>query len=88
MRLSYHPRVVFLSLVITLMACESDADKLQRLEGDRAVECLNARVLDRAMKDANVNRATTPYSDTLGKQYREAESKCTLASRELDRFMR
>lgn len=39
MRLSYHPRVVFLSLVITLMACENEDARRQ----EEAMIQINAR---------------------------------------------
>lgn len=93
MPVSYHLKVCFLSSAITLTACESDTDKLQRLSQDRAVECLlvqKYREDYEAAREANktAKKAWSSEVDTLLSQWSERNTKCELATRELNRFMR
>lgn len=74
--------------LLAVTACESEEAKLQRLQGDRAVACLLAQKYEREVQQSNVNRPTVTYSDTLGRLWRDWDAKCTLATRELNRFMR
>lgn len=73
--------------VALLTACESDEAKLQRLSGERAVQCL---LVDKYREDylAAKRNPSNPYADTLGQQWMEANTKCELATREYNRFMR
>lgn len=87
---SYHLTVGFLSLVLLLTACESDADKLQRLNGDRAVNCLLAQKYQREYELAEAPKSppNLPLKDSLFREYMDYNTKCELATRDLNRFMR
>lgn len=97
MSISYHRTVCFISSVLLLTACESDTDELQRLNGDRAVACLLAQKYEREYLEARTPKCgtatsiptpRTPYIDSLGREWVEYKTKCELAERDLNRFMR
>lgn len=92
---SYHLTVCFLSLL--LMACESEGKKLQRLQGDQSGACIDEQVSHRAYIDArypggrnpeNLRAPLTPVAESLGREWIDAKTKCELAQRDLNRFMR
>lgn len=86
MRLLYHLTVCFITSVLLLTACESDAKKLQRLQGDRAVHCL---LVDKYREDyLAAKKAKSPHADTLLQRWNEHNTGCEIATRDLDRFMR
>lgn len=85
--------------VIAIAGCRSEADRLSRLENERNTQCL----LEQAYYDKytaarfpkGITRAVTknpppetPESDSLGRRWMEHHTKCELATREYDRFMR
>lgn len=95
MRLSYQVTVCFLSLL--LMSCESESATLQRLQTDRAIACLNAeadqKVYEMArypggMTAKNISAPPTPVAESLGREWADWRTKCELAERDLNRFMR
>ena len=60
--------------LFALSGCESDAKKLERLEMDRLIVCINARAAEEDDR----------YADSI---VRARRTECTLAERELNRFM-
>ena len=77
-------------------ACESDEKKLQRLQGDQAMYCLNAQADQReyetarypgGMTQENIRALPSRAADSLGKIWYEYKTKCELATRDLNRFM-
>ena len=84
MSISFHRTVVFLSVTFVLTACESDTDKLQRLEGERAVQCLLAQKYE---KDFLSFKKSSPAATAAATQWSLHDAKCQLATRELNRFM-
>lgn len=88
MSVSFHRMGCFISLVM-LSACRSDADKLQRLEGDKAIACLSAEKYRREFELAKAPKAPAfPKADSLLLRYMDFNAKCELAQRDLNRFMR
>lgn len=85
---SYHARGCFISLLcaIALSACESDQDKLTRLNGDRAVNCVLAEKYMREYEMVML-QVRTPLQDSLARMSTEYSTKCQLAERELHKFM-
>ena len=67
-------RSAILAAAVLLVGCESDAEKLERLQTERTVSCLAAQGMEQQ------NAANTPK----GIKY---ASDCTLAERELNLFM-
>jgi hypothetical protein len=70
-----------------LTACESDADKLTRLNGDRAVNCLLSEKYQREYEMVSLQKPSH-LKDSLTLQSVAWNTKCELAERELNRFMR
>lgn len=78
-----------LSLLVLLTACESDLDKLQRLDTERWIQCLNAEAEYEALQKARPDpRKRTPQTDTLAAKWIERQAKCELATRDYERFRR
>lgn len=82
--------------VLSLSACESDEKKLQRLQGDQLMYCLDAQAHQReyetarypgGMTQLNIGTPATPKADSLRKIWYEYKTKCELATRDLNRFM-
>lgn len=86
MPVSYHRTVCFISILL-LAACESDETKFQRLRGEQGTQCL---LVQKYREDLDAARKSpqNPYRDTLLQQWGEANTKCELATRDLNRFMR
>lgn len=94
---SYHLTACFVSSVFLLIACRSDADKLQRLEGDQSTACLVAEMDKKEYETArfpggmtreNIRIPATPAAESLGRKWYNQKTKCDLATRDLNRFMR
>lgn len=86
-------RCCFVSVIFVLTACQSDEEKLQRLQGDQAVHCLLVEKYredyDLARKaDHDANVARSDHTDSLLREWGDRKAKCDLATRELNRFMR
>lgn len=86
-------------LFLALLACESDEKKLSRLESERTMQCLleqayrEKAMASRFPKGVTVETAKnrpplTPEADSLGRRWMEHHTKCELATREYNRFMR
>lgn len=88
-----------LVLLPALLACESDEKKIARLEGERTMHCL----LEQSYRDKytaarfpkGITVAVTkhpppetPESDSLRRRWMDHHTKCELATREYNRFMR
>lgn len=84
---SYQVTVCFLSL-LALSACQSDESKLSMLQGDRAIACLNAEAAQREYELAKAPKSPPSNVDSLGREYMSWTTKCELATRDLNRFMR
>jgi hypothetical protein len=80
-------RALVLSLALALTACESDADKLRRLETEAALTSLELMGLQRTLRDSAAY-LTGPQLDSVTERLAEARTKATLAQRDLDRFLR
>lgn len=87
MSISLHRTVCFLSL-LALSACQSDESKLSMLRGDRAIACLNADAAQREHELAKAPKSPPSNVDSLGRAYMDWTTKCELATRDLNRFMR
>jgi hypothetical protein len=86
-------------ILVALLACESNEKKLSRLEGDRTMYCLLEQSYREKYEAARFpggitlaqtkNRPhETPASDSLRRSYLDYHTKCELATREYNRFMR
>lgn len=84
------------TVVCFLAACESDEKKLQRLQGDQAMYCLNAQAHYRefeavrypgGMTAKNPRGIPSHKADSLRGIWYEYKTKCELATRDLNRFM-
>lgn len=84
---SYHLTVCFLSLLI-LSACESEEKKLTRLSQDQAVACLVAQSSQKTFDVTSKQKHWSPDRDSLLREALEDRTKCELATRDLNRFMR
>lgn len=73
-------------LVLFLTACESDTEKLQRLETEALIACLAADQRERVAEARYVDRDSA--STRRMAEARDQRAECTLAERELDRFLR
>ena len=88
MSISYHLRVAFITLLLMVStACESDESKLQRLNGDRAVNCILAEKYRREFEMVALQKRS-PLQDSLARMSTEYNAKCELSTREYNRFMR
>jgi hypothetical protein len=84
--------------VIAIAACQSDAEKLTRLEQERTTECLleqayhdkamTARYGPGGMTPANMSTPLTREADSSARLWIEHRTKCELATRDYNRFMR
>jgi hypothetical protein len=79
---------------IALASCQTDSNKLERLEREKTIECL---LQDASWKKyeaaAYPNRATlqkvkSPAADSLGREWNNHRVKCELATRDLNKFLR
>ena len=84
---SYHRTASFISLGFLLMACKSDEAKLQELKYGRAVNCVLAQKYQREYEMVAL-QVKTPLQDSLVRMSTEYNTKCDLAERELNKFMR
>lgn len=87
MSVSYRRTACFISLVMVSTACESDEAKLTRLNGDRAVACLLAEKYHNEYEMVSLQKPSH-LKDSLTRQSVEWSTKCDLATREVNRFMR
>lgn len=72
-----------LLLFLILTACERDLDKLQRLDTERLIQCLNAEAEYEALQKARPDpRKRTPATDSLARKWVERQSKCELLTRQ------
>lgn len=79
----------WLMALLILTACERDLDKLQRLDSERLIQCLNAEAEYEALQKARPDpRKRTPSTDSLAFKWVERQSRCELATREYERFKR
>lgn len=74
-------------LLTVIMGCESDAAKLQRLQGEQASQCLLAESLNGQLA-LGMNQQPGKGRDSLLAAWNEHYTKCQLAQRDLNRFMR
>lgn len=88
MLVSCHRMGCFVSYVLLLSACESDEKKLTRLSQDQAVACLVAQSSQKAFDVTNKQKHHSPDRDSLLREALEDRTKCELATRDLNRFMR
>jgi hypothetical protein len=89
MRIPYHPMGCFITSMLLLTACQSDSDKLQRLQGDQTMYCLNAQADMREFELASRPLSPpVPSKDSLFGEYMKHKTACDLATRDLNRFMR
>lgn len=79
---SYHRTTCFISLVLIVAACESEQNKLQRLNSDRAVNCVLADKYQREYQMVML-QVKTPLQDSLLRESNKYSTKCQLAEREL-----
>jgi hypothetical protein len=86
-----------LAVVLLTSACESNEKKLARLEREKTTACLNERASFRKLNEVrfpggvtreSVHTPPTPAAESLGKEWMSYRTKCELATREYDRFMR
>lgn len=80
-------KTLIVALLTILTACESDASKLSRLRGDRATYCILAEADKRQLAMIR-NQQPSKQEDSLLSLWDEHSTKCQLAERELNRFMR
>lgn len=85
------------ALSLLLIGCESDEKKLQRLQGGQLMYCLDAQASQREYETArypggmtreNLRAVPTAKADSLLLVWQEYRTKCDLATRDLNRFMR
>ena len=80
-----HRLAIPLLVGVLLAACESDSAKLERLESDMRLMCLAADQRERVVDEGYVTGDTT--WTRMAEEARQWRSDCTLADRELRRFL-
>jgi hypothetical protein len=79
-------RVTCITILVVVCACESEDERLERLETDKVTACLRAeRFYDRYRSRTD---SSDEMRDSLGEEWQAEKRKCDLATRELNRFMR
>jgi hypothetical protein len=68
------------------VACESDHDKMERLNGDAAVQCTLAQKYEKEYEFVAA-QVKTPLQDSLARMSTKYRTNCDLAQRELNKFM-
>lgn len=76
--------------LLILTACESDLDKLKRLDGERSIACLNAEIDQRVYTEErhpggisreNSMKPATPVAESLGRIWSTSQAECELLTR-------
>jgi hypothetical protein len=86
--------LLLLALLAVLVGCESDAKKLERLEGRKAVECLLQQAYWTKFDSVAYPHGPTshqiksPEADSLRRVWNDHRTKCELATRDYNQFMR
>lgn len=81
-------KILCFCFLLSILACQSDESKLSMLRGDRAIACLNAEAAQREYELAKAPKSPPSNVDSLGREYMDWTTKCELATRDLNRFMR
>lgn len=71
---------LLLILLFGILACESDTEKIKRLDGQAAVECLNEEYYGEKYEKARLD--SSPGKDTLLRRWADHRAKCELLTRE------
>lgn len=79
-------RVAAIALVFLLSACESDVEKLRRLESEKTTQCLNEQYYMEKYTKARppYPASSTPESDSLGKLVLDYKARCELLTRQYE----
>lgn len=78
MPVSYHCLLVF--GLVAMTACESDLEKLQRLEDERGIACLSTEIDQRVfMQERHLGG---PVAESLGRMWSASKAECELLTRE------
>ena len=79
-------RVTTIALIVAASACEADLAKLQRLEVEKSIQCLNEQFYTDKYTRARPARldSTTVESDSLARMVSHYRAKCELLTRQYE----